>query len=62
MTVSTTDTVVEGRGSDTAFQGETGSGILQLGNGTRTIHVFQGGLVPAHKFFSLSFTLNPQIA
>ena len=62
MTVSTTETVVEATGSDTAIQGETGNGTLELGNGTRTIHLFQGGLLPAHKFFSLSFTVNPPIA
>jgi hypothetical protein len=62
LTVSTTETVVEATGSDTAFQGGTGSESLELGHGTRTIHVFQGGSVPAHKWFSLSFTLNPSSA
>jgi hypothetical protein len=61
LTASTTETVVEATGSGTAIQGETGNGSLELGQGTRPFHV-PGGSVPAHKWFSLNFTLNPPTA
>ena len=62
LTASTTETVLEATRTDRVFQGGTGTGSLELRHGTRTFHMSQGRSVPANKFFSLAFTLNPPSA